>query len=715
MLKTLRAKLLAFFFLTTFIPLLIVGYIFYESQKQQITNQIEQMFVTHATHLAEETENLLFERVSDLKLLSNNPILKDDNTTASDIKKEFEKFLNVYDIYSDVIFVEVDGTVSVSMIDHVIGNDFSNREWFQMSLQDNVYISDIYLSPILNSPILVMSAPVKNEREEIIGILSPSFNLEYLWKTYNRFLEQQQLFGLSGYAFLMNKSGDIIAHHDHGKILTKNYLAKHNLTTVDLIEISRDERIHYDEEEEVILSFAHIQSLDEFSHDWFVGISVPKEVLFTPLQQMLWKFLLLMGVVLFVTSFAVIKLSSYIVTPLERLVDATSDFAIGRQVHQFQESYEEINRLNNTFMQMTKKLDERERGHRKSTRILETTDNGVIAIHKQTRKVTLFNRTCEQLFSITKENVIGRNINEMMEVAPLFKRFIDSSQLLDHLNYEKIVNKFELQCQLGGKTYHFFVSVFVLTTPNDEKEDKELLIVFNDLTEKRLMERELVRSEKLKVVGEMAAGLAHEIRNPLAIIRGFIQLFSQEQKSTKKGYYDLIIKEIDRVNHFITDLLNIANPKSIGESKETNIVYVMEDLLTLQKSQLNQKGIELSKEFVEIPSVYIDPSKFQQVCINIVQNAIEVMKDGGKLTVGTENLAHLGRVNLYIEDTGEGMDEQTLQLLGTPFFTTKKSGTGLGLTTSYRIIEEMNGTISVFSEVGKGSKFIISIPLDRVN
>lgn len=710
MFKTLRVKLLVFFLLTTLTPLLFLGYISYQSQKQELTNYIEQSLLTYSNELASEIERTLYERISDVKHLATNPILKEVSSTNEEIQEQFIHFMDVYDFYSDTIFVKPDGIVSISSIDKVIGSDLNDRKWFQASIKGDIYLSDIYLSPVIHEPVLVMSAPVFNESgEEVVGVISPLFDLNYLWQTFTKFSEQDQIVGLEGYAFLINKNGEFIAHPDHRKILNENHLEKNNLNGSEIVYKSKNREIIYNGDRDLVLSYEKINKMEGFDEDWFVGVSVSKGALFLPLQKLLTNYLLTVGFVLFLTTIAVFKLSKYIVSPVERLVAATSDFATGKAVTPLNEkTYQEIDRLNQTFTTMTKKLAQRERGHKKSTLIIETTDNGVIAVNKKTMKITTFNRTCEKLFHLPKYEVVNRTVNEVMQKSDNFKQFVLSSKVLEFVGEEKN-KKFELQCSFHQNIYHFFISVSSLPSIESEEIHDEILIVINDLTEKRQMERELVRSEKLKVVGQMAAGLAHEIRNPLAIIRGFIQLFSKEEE-VKKTHYDLIIKEIDRVNYFITDLLNLSNPKSSEKLKKTNINSLLEDMLILQKAQLKMKGIDIEKEFEQLPTALIDPCKLQQVFINIIQNAVEAIEGDGVVTITTKHLALENKIAISILDTGCGMNTTTIEKLGTPFYSTKQTGTGLGLATSFRIIEEMNGTIMVSSDEGRGSRFVITLP-----
>lgn len=376
MFKTLRAKLLVFFLLTTFIPLLFVGYISYESQKQELTKQIEHSLLFYTSDLAVEIKKLLSERIADVRHLAKNPVIADPEASKAQILQQIRPFLDIYQIYSDTVFIKPDGIVYTSTIEAVIGQDISNREWFVASLEGDVYISDIYLSPIIQQPVVVISAPVWNENGEVAGVILASFDLKFLWETFGRFSEREQMVGVNGYAFLINKNGNIIAHPDHEKILTENFLEKNNLATADVYLKSKQREIDYNQEIDAVLSYAQIEKIEGFDKDWFVGITVSKEALFSPLQQLLTNFIIIVGLVLFLTTIAIFKLSKYIVSPVEKLIAATADFAIGKPINPLiDDSYKEINRLNEMFTAMTKKLAERERGHKKSTLIIETTDN----------------------------------------------------------------------------------------------------------------------------------------------------------------------------------------------------------------------------------------------------------------------------------------------------------------------------------------------------
>ncbi len=715
MFQTLRAKLLIFFLLVTFIPLSVVGVMGYYAQKSELTNNLEQSLSTHTTNMAQEIEMFIRERLYDVNYLSRNPIIMEEQEDIQQIRQQFNEFLAIHDIYFGVVLADTDGTVIADTDDNIAGNDVTDRAWFNHSMKGDPFISDIYRSSIINDPIIVLSAPVFNYEDEVIGVITPLFDLDELDQTLETFTRTQPIGDAQGYAFLVNGDGEVISHPDSSKVLEINYMERFSTSQDELDELAENKSLtSYDGEEEVH-AFSKINQVPGFENDWYIGVAVDKSEMYAPLTRLLYQYLIVFGVVLLIMTIAVFRLSRYIVRPVEQLVDTTTNVAFGKRAEpKYVNAYEEINRLNNTFDEMTQKLEEREKGHKKSSLILETTDNGVFAINRITKEVTLFNKRCEEIFGIKREHIIGQKATEMSASSTAFSNLIESGNLIEMLSKDEVRQTYEVECTINETPHFFYLSITSLPSISKENVHEEMLVVIHDLTEKRLMERELVRSEKLKVVGQMAAGLAHEIRNPLTTIRGFIQLFDNKEESSKKRYYDLIINEIDRVNIILTDLMNIANPKTSEVLKETNLELLLDDLLLLYQSQARKNGIEVHTYFHgRLPTVCLDANKIQQVFLNLVQNAVEAMENGGRLTVSTSYQKQEEEIVISFSDTGTGMDENTLGKLSTPFYTTKETGTGLGLTTSYRIIEEMDGQISVTSKRGVGTTFTIRLPAEQ--
>ncbi|EIT85793.1 sporulation sensor histidine kinase E [Fictibacillus macauensis ZFHKF-1] len=236
------------------------------------------------------------------------------------------------------------------------------------------------------------------------------------------------------------------------------------------------------------------------------------------------------------------------------------------------------------------------------------------------------------------------------------------------------------------------------------------LMILQDVTEQRQTEERLRKAETLNVVGEMAAGIAHEIRNPLTSLKGFIQLIKNES-STNGPYYSIILNEVDRIEHILSEFLQLAKTDH-QQVENSNLIPVLIETVTLLQTQAILKNIVLQLEIGEqIPPIECDPFQIKQVFINLIKNGIEATQISGKIKVSAHFLPKEKMVAFRFADNGTGMPHHVLNRIGKPFYTTKEEGTGLGLMVSYKIIEKHKGSIQVSSEVGKGTTFEVRLPV----
>lgn len=222
-----------------------------------------------------------------------------------------------------------------------------------------------------------------------------------------------------------------------------------------------------------------------------------------------------------------------------------------------------------------------------------------------------------------------------------------------------------------------------------------------------MFNNELQRSEKMEIISELAASVAHEVRNPLQVTRGFLQLLVEKQQSSDKVFLNMALEELDRASAIITDFLTFAKPEG-GKVTDLNILAEFVHIEGILIPLANLQGGKLT---VQIPNnLYVrgNSSKFKQAFINIIKNSIEALSGQGEIQIWSYE--EEGNVIIHIKDNGEGMDEEVLARLGEPYFSNKTKGTGLGLMVTFRIIEVMNGEISFTSKKGTGTEAIIRFP-----
>lgn len=225
------------------------------------------------------------------------------------------------------------------------------------------------------------------------------------------------------------------------------------------------------------------------------------------------------------------------------------------------------------------------------------------------------------------------------------------------------------------------------------------------------MEECLRKSDTLNVVGELAAGIAHEIRNPMTALKGFIQLLQGSIKEDHSLYFNVITSELKRIESIITEFLILAKPQAV-RFEQKNIIKIMKDTIDLLNAQAILVNVQIYLEYENVPDIYCEPNQLKQVFINILKNAIEVMPNGGNIFVSIHRKNDKW-VQIAIQDEGPGISKDKLKRLGEPFYTTKDRGTGLGLMVSYKIIEEHKGKVKVKSKVGHGTTFYISLPIEK--
>lgn len=318
--------------------------------------------------------------------------------------------------------------------------------------------------------------------------------------------------------------------------------------------------------------------------------------------------------------------------------------------------------------------------------------------------ITYVNDKFEEISKYKKEEIIGKDhsvLNSGYHSKLFFKNLwktIGSGQ----------VWKGEIRNRAKDGSY-YWVDTTIVPFMNKKGKPYQYLAIRNDITEKKRTEEILNRQDKLAAVGQLAAGVAHEIRNPLTSMRGYAEFLLEDEKDEqRREFMEIILDEINRVNHIVEDFMVLAKPKAV-DLEEKNIIPIIKNVLSLLEFDARKKKVrmhfEANKDIIQIEC---DEDRLKQVFLNFVKNGIEAMPNGGDIMVKV-NVTE-SQVQISIQDTGVGIPEDKLKKIGEPFYTTKKNGNGLGLMVSYKIIESHNGTVYIESELNKGTTFNIVLP-----
>ncbi|MGP4081638.1 PAS domain S-box protein [Pseudalkalibacillus sp. R45] len=317
-------------------------------------------------------------------------------------------------------------------------------------------------------------------------------------------------------------------------------------------------------------------------------------------------------------------------------------------------------------------------------------------------ELTSINPAIVTITGFTEEEQIGRQYTDFL--------LADEKEEVV-ANYEKIFRgetmKFEKHMtRKDGETITVRVVGFPMIV---DDEIIGMYGILRDISDEKKSQELLRRSEKLTVVGELAAAIAHEIRNPLTSIKGFVQMMENGLEE-KELYYQIVLSELDRIEQIISELLLLAKPQSIcfEKKKAGNLIR---HVLKLLEGQANLYNIQFITD-LEADAAMIDceENQLKQVFINLIKNAIEVMPDGGKIFISSR-IRKDGKLFIRIKDQGPGIPKDRMSRLGEPFYTTKEKGTGLGLMVSFKIIKDHNGTIHFSSSEEEGTTVEVILPL----
>ncbi|MDN4092267.1 PAS domain S-box protein [Brevibacillus agri] len=351
------------------------------------------------------------------------------------------------------------------------------------------------------------------------------------------------------------------------------------------------------------------------------------------------------------------------------------------------------------YKQMKQQMQEAEELYRS---LVEDTLVGVYIAYVDEPGFVYVNPRLGDIFGYSQEELVKMTASDLV---------IEEERDIVRTHQERRINgdrsnihyQFRGLCKNGNR-----IDVEVLQKTSTYKQKPAVIGIVQDITERKQAEELVRKSELLSVIGQMAAGVAHEIRNPLTSLKGFVQLL-RAHSGGKDEYYRIMLSELDRIEFIISEFLELAKPQVVFQRKR-EMQPLLEQIVMIADTHAIMHNVQILTSYADnLPGIVCEENQLKQVFLNLLKNAVEAMPNGGVVTVSAS--VEDGMMLIAFTDQGCGIAEEQLLKLGEPFFTTKPNGTGLGLMVSYKIIANHGGTISVCSKEETGTTFEIRLPV----
>ncbi|ALV01100.1 PAS domain-containing protein [Bacillus velezensis] len=333
--------------------------------------------------------------------------------------------------------------------------------------------------------------------------------------------------------------------------------------------------------------------------------------------------------------------------------------------------------------------------------LIQNSIDTIAVIHND--KWVFMNESGISLFEAeTYEDLIGKNVYDQLHPCD----HDDVKQRIQNIINRKTESEIIKQSWFTFKNRLIYTEMVCI--PTTFFGETAVQVILRDISERKQTEELMLKSEKLSIAGQLAAGIAHEIRNPLTAIKGFLQLMKPTMEENEH-YFEIVFSELSRIELILSELLMLAKPQQNAVKERVNLKKIISEVTALLETQANLKGIFIKTDY-EHDSMYIngDQNQLKQVFINLIKNAVESMPDGGTVhIIMTEDEYS---VNVTVKDEGDGIPENVLKRIGEPFLTTKEKGTGLGLMVTFNLIKNHQGAIQVDSKPDRGTAFHITFP-----
>lgn len=755
--KSMKVKLICYFILMTTLPILIVSSTAYNRGKRALNDRVIEKLTSIAELKKAQLSNWLQERVVDISVLSTNKSLEASFSNLLYLRKAFRSVERMQESEIGEVYYkrlsEYLGKLKEKFIscDEIAMLDIENGEIVMSTTESNIGLIDgdypYYLEVLRNNGMpfkdihyseytkqiemtlfgtVKRTDPITMEETDVInGIVTIRVNTN---DAIGALLQDWPGSGESGETLLVRRTGDQLQFLNNTRHLAKTALnlsiPVNSIVPESFMLDSGEEGIVkvFDHRGiEVLLAFRYIPQLK-----WGLIVKQDTSEAFMSITELKNQVITLAMVSVFIIVVIVFVLAHGITNPIFRLVQGAHAIGKGNLGHRIPiNSEDEVGVLAAEFNKMAEKLEgsyagleqkirertaqlrESEEKYRES---INLANDAIFTLDADTALIVDLNKRAEELSGYPKNELHEKKI---WEIVPEYDRE-KTRQLWLTINETGSGMLDNVDCQhVDGKLTPTSISASVI----EYGKRKTIQWICRDITERKKMELQLIQAERLAAVGELAAGVAHEVNNPLGGLQNFVKMMKKEPEdiSQNREFLDLMSEGLKRIEIIVKQLMAFSRPYSTHMSNHS-LNEIVENSLRFVGHRIKECGVRLEKDLsLDLPEIYGDADNISQVIINIIVNALDSMSDGGHLTIKTGYCDfHPSSIQVAIADTGLGIPEEILAKIFNPFFTTKETGSGLGLAISKRIIDDHNGNIVVKSNPGEGTAFYVCLPVRKV-
>ncbi len=724
---SLRAKLIFILVILGGVPLLVVGAISYHSAANALVKQTRQQLDNVAGKTVEQLDHFFDVTQKDIELLSNSPFVQlaflqyEFNQRLHTARRLLDDYARKNDYYNNIYLVDLTGRciLSISSSLDLTGQDFSREPWFAAAIERGSFLSDTDPSTNEDACNVVLAKTVHDfeDPNRNVGILAFDIKQE----AYVNYVASLRI-GEKGNAFLIHNKGRLLYHKDH---------APGSILEIDLV-LKGDQRF----KDHICRMMAGQTGYGDYSYDnaekfivfrpcrrmnWSIGVTVFKSELMADIHRFRNQILTFTAIVFGLLLPVSLLFVNSATQPIRKLIKGAKEIGKGDLDQKITiDSQDEFSALAREFNRMAQalKTSMHEILDLKNFKedIFRNLSSGIITVD-ETGKISSINKSAQAMLGDSRAAGEGPGVEKIQE---LLKNSMQTGTDLLDMELELLHPREEIAYVEVNSSKLTNISGGLIGAVAD----------IRDITRRKRMEELMVRVDKLASLGQLSAGMAHEIRNPLAGMKTSVQVLAEKAGSEdEKLLLSGVLSEINRLNKIVSDLLSFSRP-SPPRPKAIDVTRVVEKVMGMVKEKTRKHEIKVVCQMApSLPRLLADKEQLYQIFLNLVLNSITAMEAAGTLTLSAEvfkdtrGIRGLDRESIRradrkflavrVKDTGHGISKEDLSRVFNPFFSTSPKGTGLGLPIVHKLVEKNQGYIFIDSVLNQGTQVLLLLPVAK--